>query len=38
MRASVMPGASVMPWRTISSVMTPPVGALMVCSATAWPD
>ena len=38
MRASVMPGASVMPWRTISSVMTPPVGALMVYSGTAWPD
>ena len=34
MRASVMPGATVMPARTISSLMTPPLGAVMVCTAT----
>ena len=38
MRASVMPGASAMPWRTISSVMTPPTGVVRVCNATGWPD
>ena len=37
MRASVMPGATVMPARTISSLMTPPAGALIVCKATGWP-
>ena len=37
MRASVMPGVTVMPARTTSSVMTPPLGAVMVCKGTGWP-
>ena len=38
MRASVMPGATAMPWRTISSLMTPPTGVATVCSASGWPE
>ena len=37
MRASVMPGATLMPRRTASSVMTPPMGAVMVCNACGRP-
>ncbi len=37
MRASVMPAATVMPWRTISSLISPPIGARTVLSASGWP-
>ena len=37
MRASVMPASTVMPVRTISSLMRPPVGAVTVVTATGSP-